>query len=96
MLARTLSLTEAQKTQIQQYSAGIQPQLDAIHEQARTAEDALIKQLYASIRPLLTAEQQARLDALETLRRGPFPPPPSVGRDCAWPVSFVRWMGERS
>jgi Spy/CpxP family protein refolding chaperone len=77
MLTHMLSLTDAQQTQVKALVAEVQPQLDAIHEQARQAADAIIKQLDAKIRPLLTADQQKRFDALETLREtrpsGPGP-----------------------
>ena len=76
MLTHTLDLTEAQKTQVQTYVAGVKPQLEAIHQQARAQADAILKQLDTQIRPLLTPEQVKKLDALETLRaahEGPGP-----------------------
>jgi Spy/CpxP family protein refolding chaperone len=77
MLTHMLNLTDAQQTQIKALVAEVQPQLDAIHEQAHQAADVIIKQLNAKIRPLLTADQQKRFDALETLREtqpsGPGP-----------------------
>lgn len=75
MLARTLNLTEAQKTQVQSLADAIQPQLDAIRQQARDAESVLIAQLNSQIRPLLNADQQTKLDALETLHAKGGPPP---------------------
>ncbi|MGH8093116.1 MAG: hypothetical protein ACREIF_06555 [Chthoniobacterales bacterium] len=77
MLTHMLNLTDAQQTQVRALVAEVQPQLDAIHEQARAAADAIIKQLNTKIRPLLTADQQKRLDALEVLRetRPPRPGP---------------------
>jgi Spy/CpxP family protein refolding chaperone len=78
MLARLLLLTDAQRGQLRPYIDAVQPQLDATHQQARQAEDALLKQLHASIRPLLTPEQQIKLDALEAMRvTGPPPPAPA-------------------
>ena len=75
MLVHTLDLTDAQKTQVEALVKAIQPQLDVIHQQARTAADAVLKQLDTQIRPLLNADQQKKLDALATLRgtgpRGP-------------------------
>ena len=68
MLTATLQLTDAQKAQVDALVKGVQPQLDAIHEQARTASDAVLKQLDAQLRPLLSADQQKKLDALATLR----------------------------
>ena len=46
----------------------MQPQLDAIHHQARQGENGLLRQLYASIRGLLNPEQQTKLDAFEAMR----------------------------
>ena len=74
MLARMLLLTEAQKTQLQPYFDAVQPQLEAHHQQARQADDALLKQLYASIRALLNPDQQTKLDAFEAMRE--IGPPP--------------------
>ena len=76
MLTHTLDLTDAQKTQVQTYVAGVKPQLEAIHEQARTQADAVLKQLDTQIRPLLTPEQVKKLDAMETLRAGHEGPGP--------------------
>ena len=67
MLTRTLQLTDAQKSQVEPLVTAMRPQLDAIHQKARAEADAILKQLDAQIRPLLTPEQQKRLDAVETL-----------------------------
>ncbi len=67
MLTHTLNLSDAQQAQVKPLVAEVQPQLDAIHQQARQSADAIMKQLNARIRPLLTPDQQKRLDALETL-----------------------------
>jgi Spy/CpxP family protein refolding chaperone len=74
ILTRMLLLTDAQKAQIQPYVDAVQPQLDATHQQARQAADTLLKQLSASIRPLLTPEQQIKLDAFEAMRAAGPPP----------------------
>ena len=79
LLTRMLLLTDAQKTQLQPYVDAVQPQLDATHQQARQATDALLKQLYASIRPLLSPVQQTKLDAFEAMREAGPPPPPPTG-----------------
>src|SRR5450432_3291581 len=74
MLTHVLSLTNDQKTKVQALVENVRPQLDAIHEQARTSADVVIKQLNTQIRPLLDADQQKKLDAMETLRHsGPGP-----------------------
>ena len=89
MLSHALNLTDAQKAQVQTMVAAVQPQLEAIHQQAhaqaapiikqlqpqleaihqqaRAQAAPIIKQLHTQIRPLLTADQQKKLDALETL-----------------------------
>ena len=77
MVSRMLSLTDAQKAQFQIYFDAAQPQLDQIHEQARQAADNVMKQLAAQIRPLLTPEQQIRLDQIEAMRAA-GPPAPAV------------------
>jgi hypothetical protein len=46
----------------------VNPQLEAIRKQAHDSASAVLKQLNTKIRPLLTPEQQKRLDALQTLR----------------------------
>src|SRR6266550_7071712 len=79
LLTRMLLLTDAQKAQLQPYVDAVQPQLDATHQQARQATDALLKQLYASIRPLLSPVQQTKLDAFEAMREAGPPPPPPTG-----------------
>jgi hypothetical protein len=73
VLTRVLSLTDAQKAQLQPYIDTVQPQLDAIHQQAHQSADALLRQLTVSIRPLLSSEQQTKLDVLEKLRTGAAP-----------------------
>jgi Spy/CpxP family protein refolding chaperone len=78
MLTRTLNLTDAQQTQVKTMVAEVQPQLDAIHQQARQAADVVMKQLNAKVRPLLTADQQKRLDALETLHTTESPAQPAA------------------
>jgi len=68
ILARLLLLTDAQKAQLQPYVDAVESQLNATHQEAGQSEDELLKQLYASIRPLLTPEQQIKLDAFEAMR----------------------------
>jgi Spy/CpxP family protein refolding chaperone len=67
MLSHVLNLTDAQKAQVQPLVDAVKPQLEAIHQQARAAAEPIMKQLHTQIRPLLTPEQQKKLDALETL-----------------------------
>jgi Spy/CpxP family protein refolding chaperone len=67
MLTRMLQLTDAQKTQVEPLVTAVRPQLQAIHEKARADADVILKQLHTQIRPLLTPDQQKRLDAMEVL-----------------------------
>jgi Spy/CpxP family protein refolding chaperone len=76
IFTRLLLLTDAQKAQLQPYVDAVQPQIDAIHQQARQREDALLRQLDASIRPLLTPEQQTKLEAFEAMRGAGIPSNP--------------------
>jgi Spy/CpxP family protein refolding chaperone len=73
MLSHVLNLTDAQTAQVQPLIDAVKPQLEAIHQQARTAAEPIIKQLHTQIRPYLTAEQLKKLDALETLHSGSGP-----------------------
>ena len=74
MLARILLLTNAQKAQLQPYIDAVQAQLETNHQQTRQANDALLKQLYTSIRPSLSPDQQTKLDAFEAVRAAGPPP----------------------
>jgi Spy/CpxP family protein refolding chaperone len=74
VLTLLLSLTDAQKAQLQPYVDAVQHQLENTHQQGRQSEDALLKQLYESIRPLLTPEQRIKLDGFAAIRAA-VPPP---------------------
>ena len=87
LLTRLLLLTDAQKAQLRPYVDAMQPQIDATHQKARQAEDALLKQLSASIRPFLTPEQQIKLDAFEALRAA-GPPSNSGGVELTFGEGF--------
>jgi Spy/CpxP family protein refolding chaperone len=76
VLNRMLLLTTAQKAQLQPFVDAVQPQLDAIHQQSRQAEDGLLKELDGSIRLWLTPEQQTKLDVFEVMRVGGTRPNP--------------------
>ena len=75
VLTRVLLLTDAQKAQLRPYVDALQPQIEAIHQQARQAEDVLLEQLNGSIRSLLTPEQQTKLDVFEAMPAAGPPPP---------------------
>ena len=74
-MSSTLNLTDAQKAKVQpivdQHLLGIdiqrteaKPQLQAIHQEAMTKARAVIDASITQIRPLLTPEQQTKLDAI--------------------------------
>jgi hypothetical protein len=87
ILTRLVLLTDAQKAQLEPYVDAVQLQLDATHEQARQYEDALLKQMYTTIRSSLTPEQQTRLDAFEATRVA-GPPPNQVGLELLFGKGF--------
>src|SRR5204863_842801 len=62
-MSSTLNLTDAQKAKVQPILDQAKPQLRAIHEEAMTKAKAVIDASLAQIRPLLTPEQQTKLDA---------------------------------
>ncbi len=59
----SLSLTPDQKAKVQPIIDQAKPQLKAIHEEAMTKAKSVVDTSIAQIRPLLTAEQQTKLDA---------------------------------
>ena len=63
-LSSTLNLTDAQKAKVQPIVDQAKPQLKAIHEEAMTKAKAVIDTSLTQIRPLLTSEQQTKLDAI--------------------------------
>ena len=63
-LSNSLNLTDAEKTKIQPIIDQAKPQLQAIHQDAMTKAKAVIDDSISQIRPLLTPEQQTKLDAI--------------------------------
>ncbi|MFL6546372.1 MAG: hypothetical protein ACJ8LM_14475, partial [Candidatus Udaeobacter sp.] len=62
-MSSTFNLTDAQKAKVQPIVDQAKPQLQAIHEEAMTKAKAVIDASVTQIRPLLTPEQQTKLDA---------------------------------
>ncbi len=62
-MSDSLNLTAEQKAKIQPIIDQARPQLKAIHEEAMTKAKAIVDTSLDQIRPLLTAEQQTKLDA---------------------------------
>ena len=73
-LTKELELTEAQKAQVQPIVDQAKPQIKQIHREAMEKSKAVMETAAAQIRPLLTAEQQQKFDAIraahETMREG--------------------------
>ena len=63
-MSSTLNLTDAQKAKVQPIVDQAKPQLMAIHQEAMTKAKAVIEASLAQIRPVLTPEQQTKLDAI--------------------------------
>ena len=63
-LSSSLNLTDAEKTKIQPIIDQAKPQLQAIHQDAMTKAKTVIDDSVSQIRPLLTPEQQTKLDAI--------------------------------
>ena len=63
-LSNSLNLSDAEKTKIQPIIDQAKPQLQAIHQDAMTKAKAVIDDSVSQIRPLLTSEQQTKLDAI--------------------------------
>ena len=63
-MSSTLNLTDAQKAKVQPIVDQAKPQLQTIHQEAMTKAKAVIDASITQIRPLLTPEQQTKLDAI--------------------------------
>jgi Spy/CpxP family protein refolding chaperone len=63
-MSSSLNLTDAQKAKVQPILDQAKPQLQAIHQEAMTKAKAVMDDSVAQIRPLLTPEQQSKLDAI--------------------------------
>jgi hypothetical protein len=63
-LSSSLNLTDAENAKIQPIIDQAKPQLQAIHQDAMTKAKAVIDNAIAQIRPLLTPDQQTKLDAI--------------------------------
>ena len=64
-LTTKLNLTAEQETQVAPIIAQAKPQIRAIHQEAMEKTRHVVETTTAQIRPLLTAEQQAKLDQLQ-------------------------------
>jgi len=64
-VTKELELTPQQEAQVKPVIDAAKPQLRAIHEEAMQKSRAIIDASIAQIRPVLTPEQQAKLDKLQ-------------------------------
>ena len=64
-LSKDLELTDDQKAKVQPIIDQTTPQLQAIHKEAMEKMHALLESATAQIRPLLTPQQQQKLDAMK-------------------------------
>src|ERR1700744_3060302 len=64
-LTKSLTLTADQQAKIQPILEQAKPQLQAIHQDAMTKAQAIMNNTMSQIRPLLTADQQAKADQMQ-------------------------------
>ena len=64
-LTKQLDLTSEQETKVQPILDAAKPQLAAIHQEAMQKAKGVIDSSLSQIRPLLTADQQKKLDAVQ-------------------------------
>ena len=69
-LTESLNLTADQKTKIQPILDEAKPKMDQIRREAMEKSKTVMDDAEAKIRPLLTAEQQKKLDEEKNNRRG--------------------------
>ncbi len=65
-LTQTLDLTADQQAKVQPIIDQAKPQITAIHQEAMQKTHAVMDDTMSKIRPLLTPEQQKKLDDLKT------------------------------
>ena len=64
-ITKQLDLTSDQQTKVQPVLDAAKPQLAAIHQEAMQKAKGVIDSSLSQIRPLLTADQQKKLDAIQ-------------------------------
>ena len=64
-LTEKLDLTSEQQTKVQPILDQAKPQIAAIHQEAMQKAKTVIDSTLSQIRPLLTADQQTKLDAIQ-------------------------------
>ena len=69
-MTENLDLTAEQKAKVQPIVDQAAPQLETIHRDAMEKSKAVVKNAMAQIRPMLTPEQQKKLDEAQNERHG--------------------------
>ena len=64
-ITKQLDLTSDQQTKVQPILDAAKPQLAAIHQEAREKMKTVMDSTLSQIRPMLNADQQKKLDAIE-------------------------------
>ncbi len=64
-ITENLDLTTDQQTKVQPILDAAKPQIVAIHQEAMQKMHTVMNSTLSQIRPMLTAEQQKKLDAIE-------------------------------
>ena len=64
-ITEKLNLTSDQQTKVQPIIDGAKPQIAAIHQEAMQKMHTVMNSTLSQIRPVLTADQQKKLDAIE-------------------------------
>jgi Spy/CpxP family protein refolding chaperone len=64
-LTENLNLTSEQQTKVQPILDAAKPQIAAIHQEAMQKAKGVMDSTLSQIRPLLTADQQKKLDAIQ-------------------------------
>ena len=68
-LTKSLNLTPDQQSKIQPLFDQAKPQIMAIHKDAMTKTKAIVDNTMTQVRPLLTADQQKKFDAMQKARQ---------------------------
>ncbi len=68
-LTKALNLTSDQQSKVQPLIDQARPQIIAIHKDAMEKTQAIIDNTMTQIRPILTADQQKKFDALQKARQ---------------------------
>lgn len=68
-LTKSLNLTLDQQAKVQPLLDQARPQIIAIHKDAMQKTQAIMDKTMSQIRPMLTAEQQTKFDALQKARQ---------------------------